>query len=111
MLIATRMLKLLRPDGETEIAVRIYMPRQERAGSWGCRFEIAWPERPTDRTIFGVDAMQSLILASQMIGFELYTSEYHEANELYFDKPGEGYGFPVMPAYRDLLQGEDAKYL
>lgn len=46
-----------------------------------------------------------------MIAFEIYTSEYHEAGELYFDTPGEGYGFPVMPPYRDLLQGEDARSL
>ena len=111
MLIATRVLKLRQPDGETEIPVRVYMPQQENTGSWGCRFEIGWPDRPSDRTIFGVDAMQSLVLALQMIGFETYTSGYHEANELYFDKPGEGYGFPVMAPYRDLLQGDDARFL
>lgn len=55
--------------------------------------------------------MQALVLALQMIGFEVYTSDYHEAGELYFDKLGEGYGLPVMPPYRDLLQGEDAKHL
>jgi len=111
MLIATRILKLRQADGETEIPVRIYAPQPEASGSWACRFEIAWPERPSDKTIFGVDAMQSLVLALQLIGFEIYTSDYHEANELYFDTPGEGYGFPVMSAYRDKLQGEDAKYL
>jgi len=111
MLVATRILKLRQADGETQIPVRIYAPQPEASGSWGCRFEIAWPERPSDKTIFGVDAMQSLVLALQMIGFEIHTSSYHEANELYFDRPGEGYGFPLMSAYRDMLQGEDVKYL
>jgi hypothetical protein len=58
MLVATRVLKLRQADGETDIPVRVFMPRQEDAGSWGCRFEIAWPDRPSDRTIFGVDAKQ-----------------------------------------------------
>ena len=111
MLIATRVLKLRQADGETEIPVRIYTPQPNSAGSSGCRFEISWPERPSDRTMFGVDAMQALVLALQMIGFEIYTSEYHEAGELYCDTPGEGSGFPVMPPYRDLLQGEDARSL
>ena len=111
MLVATRILKLRQPDGVTDIPVRIYMPQQEASGAWGCRFEIDWPDSLSRKTIFGVDAIQSLVLALQMIGFEIYTSDYHEADELYFDTPGEGYGFPVMPPYRDLLQGEDARYL
>lgn len=110
MLIASRVLKLRRLDGVADVAVRIYAPVED-AGSWFCRYEIDWPERSSDRTIFGVDAMQSLVLALQMIGFEIYTSAYHEAGELYFDRPGEGYGFPVLAPYRSMLQGEDAKYL
>ena len=47
----------------------------------------------------------------QMIGAEIYTSKYHKAGELCWETPGKGYGFPVVPTLRDLLQGDDAKYL
>lgn len=55
--------------------------------------------------------MQAMVLALQMIGFEIYNSEFHESGKLYGEKGRRGYGFPVMAAYRDLLQGDDAKYL
>ncbi|HWE78002.1 MAG TPA: hypothetical protein VG270_05690 [Pseudolabrys sp.] len=45
------------------------------------------------------------------IGAEIYSSNYHRQATLYLDKPGEGYAFPVVPTYRDLLRGNDAKYL
>jgi hypothetical protein len=30
---------------------------------------------------------------------------------LFWDKPGNGYGFPVVSSLRDLLVGEDAIYM
>jgi hypothetical protein len=46
-----------------------------------------------------------------MIGAEIYSSSYHEQGKLFWDAPGRGYGFPVVSTYRNLLQGDDAKYL
>ena len=46
----------------------------------------------------------------QMVGAHLYTSEYHEAGQLRWGEPGEGYGFPVAHSIRDMLIGDDAKY-
>jgi hypothetical protein len=51
------------------------------------------------------------MLALQMIGGELYASEHHESGDLMFDAPRRGYGFPVAASLRDLLVGDDAKYL
>jgi len=65
----------------------------------------------SDKIIWGFDSVQALILALQVIGAEIYSSSFHEAGALYVDAPGKGYGFPVMPTLRDLLQGDDAKYL
>jgi len=62
-------------------------------------------------TIGGFDSMQALVLALQTIGAEIYSSNYHKVGNLFFDKPRSGYGFPVVPTLRDLLQGADAKYL
>jgi hypothetical protein len=54
-----------------------------------------------------VDAFQALHLTLQMIGFRLYVSTYHKFGALVFEKPGNGYGFPVPKIVRDLLIGDD----
>jgi hypothetical protein len=62
-------------------------------------------------SVGGFDSAQALVLALQTIGAEIYSSTYHKSGQLFTDKPGNGYGFPVVPTLRDLLQGDDAKYL
>ena len=43
----------------------------------------------------------------QAIAIRLYSSPYHASGELEWDKPGDGYGFPMpKPGYPDLI-GED----
>lgn len=46
-----------------------------------------------------------------MIGGEIYASEYHKSGALFLDEPGRGYGFPVASSLRDVLIGDDAKFL
>jgi hypothetical protein len=111
MEIASRILTLRDVVAETKIPIRIFAPECEQTGSWGCRYEIEWPGGTKVKTIFGVDSIQALLLTMQIIGVEIYSSELHKSGNLYFDKPGNGYGFPVMPTLRDLLQGDDQKYL
>ena len=111
MLLASRVLKLRGEGGETDIAIRIFAPEMESEGAWGCRYEIDWPEGCHQMTIGGFDAMQALVLALQAIGVEIYTSDYHKTGNLFWDAPGKGYGFPVVPTLRDMLEGDDAKYL
>ena len=55
--------------------------------------------------------VQAILAAMQMIGAELYTSDHHKAGYLMWHEPGCGYGFPVTQNPRDLLIGDDAKYL
>jgi hypothetical protein len=111
MLIANRMLTLRNGRSNIQIPIRIFAPEKTADGSWGCHFEIDWPDKKSVKDIFGFDSMQALICALQIIGAEIYSSNYHEAGQLYWGTPGKGYGFPVVPTYRDLLQGDDAKYL
>ena len=108
MLIATRVLKWRHAGGEVEVPIRIFAP-ESTGKAWGCRYEIDWPGRPKRMTAAGFDGVQALILALQMIGAELYTSSYHQAGELSFEKPGNGYGFPVASVLRDTLVGDDAR--
>jgi hypothetical protein len=55
--------------------------------------------------------VQALELALKMVGTLLYTSDHHNAGTLIWHEPGKGYGFPVSNAIRDLLLGDDAKFL
>jgi hypothetical protein len=55
--------------------------------------------------------MQALLFALEMIGAEIYTSDYHKSKCLMWGEPGQGYGFPVVQSLRDLLEGDDAKFL
>lgn len=110
MLIATRVLKLCRPTGDIEIPVRIFAP-EEGAQSWFCRFEVDWPDGPRGMAAGGVDAVQALELALKMIGAQIYTSDHHTSGNLVWLEPGKGYGFPVPNNIRDLLVGDDKKFL
>jgi hypothetical protein len=59
---------------------------------------------------FGADSVQAILLAFQMIGAEVYTSDHHKSGRLMFHEPGQGYRFPVAASIRDLLIGNDRKY-
>jgi hypothetical protein len=110
MIIAQREL-LLTDNGRTEgVPIRVHAPEQDGA-QWLCRFEIEWPEEKASRWGEGSDAVQALIIALQMIGAEVYASKYHEAGQLSWLGKASGYGFPVASAIRDLLIGDDKKFL
>jgi hypothetical protein len=110
-MIATRVLRFRNAAGDIDMPVRIFAPELESDGTWFCRYEIDWPEGTWRSRAGGVDAVQALFSAFQMIGSDLYTSDYHKAGQLYLEAPGRGYGFPVPVTLRDLLIGDDRKYL
>jgi hypothetical protein len=110
MIIATRSLFLRTENREIEIPIRIHAPEKAQV-DWMCRFDIGWPEGRAERWGTGADAAQALLMALQMIGVEIYTSHYHESGRLRWLAAGGGYGFPVSHNARDLLQGDDAKFL
>ena len=110
-MIATRLLMLRNGNSEVQIPIRIFAPEKTTHGSWSCRYEIDWPDKKHALDVGGFDSAQAIVLALQLIGAEIYSSSYHQSGNLFWDAPGKGYGFPVVPTYRDLLQGDDAKYL
>ena len=59
---------------------------------------------------WGIDSVQAVLLAFQMIGADIYTSTYHKSGRLVFGAPGLGYGFPVTESLRHMLVGNDRKY-
>jgi hypothetical protein len=110
MVIATRVLKLRQGPSEIPVPIRIFAPEQ-REIDWACRFEIDWPDETVGLDAMGVDAVQALELAMKMIGAFLYTTDHHASGNLTWQAPGQGYGFPVPNTIRDLLVGEDKKFL
>lgn len=111
MIIATRILKLKQETIEKSIEIRLFAPVKSKSGNWSCRYEIGWPEKVRVMNAGGADSMQALLSAMQMIGGELYASAYHKSDRLYWDELGRGYGFPVPGNIRDLLQGDDKRFL
>ncbi len=111
MMIASRELTLRAANGELKIPIHIFAPEKEQDGAWFCRYEIGWPDKKSEMSIGGFDFAQAMVHALQTVGAEIYSSSYHKSGKLFWDEPGKGYGFPVVPTYRDLLVGDDAKYL
>jgi len=110
MVIAERSLKLRRTPNDVDVAIRVFAPEHDR-GSWFCRYEIDWPEAMRKGAASGFDSVQALLFALEAIGAEIYTSEYHKAGDLMWTEPHRGYGMPVSQNLRDLLEGDDAKFL
>ena len=110
MVIATRVLKLRQPTGHIDIPIRIFAP-QGQGDDWMCHFEIDWPDEMVALDAGGVDSVQAMELALRMIGAFIYGSDHHASGKLMWEAPGQGYGFPVPNAIRDLLVGEDKKFL
>jgi hypothetical protein len=110
MMIASRSLKLRDGANEKNVDVHVFAPERHEDGAWSCRYEIGWPEGKKTKCGWGVDSVQAIYLALQLIGTDIYMSSHHESGDLRFAEPGKGYGFPVPVTMRDLLVGDDAKF-
>jgi hypothetical protein len=106
MPIGNRSLKILDPDGNIEVEVRLFMPEKDDQ-AWICRYEIDWPTRVKRSFAAGVDGIQAILLALHKIGISLYASEYHKNGKLIWQDPGHGCGFPISNNVRDLLIGDN----
>lgn len=111
VVIAARELTYRGAEGDIQVPIRIFAPEKSEAHDWICRFEIDWPDKKAARWAAGFDSAQALVFALQMIGAEIYGSDAHESGRLVWDEPNMGYGFPVMNIIRDLLVGDDKRYL
>jgi hypothetical protein len=111
MIMISHKLKLKLDNKEISFEIRIFKPLKD-ANTWYCRYEIDWPDE--DMHIMraaGYDALQSLVNALNMIGAEIYATNYHKDGQLRAYETEQGYGFPVGNSIRHLLVGMDAKYL
>lgn len=109
-IIATRTLQIIDGENRIDVPIRIFAP-QYLGVDWECHIEIEWPDKTSKRYAGGIDAVQALELAMQLIGVELYCSDAHESGRLVWMDAGRGYGFPVTTNLRDKLIGDDAMFL
>lgn len=110
MIVAARSLKLHQEQNDVDVGIRIFAPQRD-AGGWSCKYEIDWPEGMRTAAASGHDSVQALLFALKMIGAEIYTSDYHKSGDLTWTEAHGGYGFPVTKNLRDLLEGDDARFL
>ncbi len=104
--IATRTLTMTVDDCEIAVPVRIYAP-VDKQDHWRCEYEVGWPAAARRGWAAGTDAVQSLLLAMQKLAVDIYTSEAHESGQLKWERPGGGYGLPIVPGLGDLYEGDD----
>jgi hypothetical protein len=110
-MIARRVLTLQGAAGKIDVPVSISAPKQDDLGHWSCEYEIRWPDRIRISAAGGYDSMQALVCALQMIAADIYNSDEHLSGRLMWGSPEEGYGFPVIGSMRNMLRGNDAKFL
>jgi hypothetical protein len=110
MTVMTRILKFRTDHRDVGIPIHIFWPI-EGDGAWESRWEIEWPNRTRTNVGRGVDAIQALLHALQMVGTEIYCSEEHRSGKLSWADGRTGYGFPLPNSGRDLFIGDDAKFL
>jgi len=106
MIILRRLLKLDADGGETDVPVTIHLP-VDMQDHWRSDYEIGWPEGVRRGKGLGIDSVQALLIALMNIGAEIYASDAHRSGRLMWDRPGAGYGFPLVPGIRDLYEGDD----
>jgi hypothetical protein len=104
--ILNRTLKIETEDGEKEVPVRFYLPIPSE-NDWECEYEIDWPAGVRRFKAYGIDSVQSLSHALQMVGAELYTSDAHRSGKLIWLERGAGYGLFLPSSIRDLYEGDD----
>ena len=106
MIAAERILFIKTAGEPIPVPIRIDVPFYER-NAWTCDFSIGWPEGVFRHHGMGLDSVQAIRLALQMIAIHVYASPYHKAGTLYFDEPGRGYGFTLPYGGRDQAIGDD----
>jgi hypothetical protein len=105
-----RVLRLRDGARSAEVVVDILWPEQ-RENSWFSHWTIGWPDRERKGSAGGSDAIQALLSALKIVGAELNGSAEARAGRLSWADDWSGYGFPVPNGMRDVLTGDDAKYL
>jgi len=105
-IIATREYLL---DGAKKVTVLIGKPQPHASDKqwvdWYCPFQKRGLDSDRVKRAWGVDPIQALLLALQMLGAELYSSEEYKTGRLtwHCERVKGDLGLPVMEIIRDVL--------
>ena len=116
MMIATRELTAICKSGDHRpVILKLEAPVEDQ-GTWRCWYEIQWPEdgwpaQVTRSFAYGADSLSAIQMGLMKLGAELHFSSYHKEGKLYWTSGMAGYGVIVPKDARDLLRGEDVRYL
>ena len=106
--IAVRHYSLVEKGQRSDVTARIFKPERDPDGpNYRCRFQIEWPSDVKQFHAYGVDAIQALILALNLMGAYINTSQAVKKGKLVWLEPGGGFGLPVPRGIEDILQGDD----
>jgi hypothetical protein len=86
-------------DG-VEVGCSFFQPEPDR-GDYCCTYEIAWPEGPRRRTIYGVDPIQAVLLAMQMAHVDLLVARKDDGRDVRW-LDGCRLGLPIQDSLKDL---------
>lgn len=104
----TRILTLRQSSRTVEVPVDVGPPTLTE-GTWACPFRIGWPHGSKNGHASGFDSTQALYHAMQVVAVQLYMSDAHQRGDLYWDRPGNGYGYPLPIGGREIAIGDDKK--
>jgi hypothetical protein len=96
-------------QGADKVRCMFFKPISD-AQAYGCRFEIAWPDKRFGRTVWGVDAIQALLLAMRSAHDELRLRAEREGLPLMW-LDGQALGLPPGgDTASDWVAGNEAAY-
>jgi len=111
MVIASRVLTLRNGNDETEIPIRVLAPECEKPGVWGCRYEVDWPEGTHAMTVWGFRFRAGSRPRPENDWRRDLHEQLSQGRQLVLGRARKRLRLPVVPTLRDLLQGDDLKYL
>ena len=85
-------------DGR-DLNCRLFRPEEDN-GSFFCQFEIDWPQHKSSRRAGGVDEVQAILLAMQMVHGELLAVRENDGRRVTWLND-RSLGLPIAESIRD----------
>ena len=103
----TRTLYVVGDAGVSPMPVEVGHPVELSHKDFRCDYKLGWPDDAYSGAVYGIDAVQALSLTLNMVAIHLYASNLHKQKRLYWEKLGDGYGFPLGQGDRNVAGGGD----
>ncbi len=97
VVIARRRFRWTLDGREGWVRVEIHLPARRKNG-YGCEYVVQWRRRETRNVAVGVDEIQALVHALELVGCEIGRIERQGAQLRWLDARWVSYGFPEVGA-------------